>query len=222
MQDSPHRFGAWQRAPALWFTPPMTPRRKLLRLALALPLLAAAAPAPDAAAFIRAAGNELAAIVSHPASRTQRRAALGAFLDRVVDIPYVARFCLGRFWRRATPAQQANYLALFRDILVTSVLARVGAYRHPAANGFHVRILRPVPNGDVTDVTTEVVRPGSPAARVTWVVRQEPAGPRIIDLIAEGTSLRITVRADYTSFLDQHRGSIPTLLAAMARQAGTP
>ena len=164
MRESPM---SWRHPPLRAPLPRMIPRRPLLRLALALPLLAAAAPAPDAASFIRAAGTELTTIVSHPASPTQRRAALGAFLDRVVDIPYVARFCLGRFWRRATQAQKARYLTLFRDILVTSVLARVGAYRHPAANGFQVRILRPVKNGDVTDVTTEVVRPGSPAARVT-------------------------------------------------------
>lgn len=222
MHVDPRRRGAWQRTPALWLSPRMTPRRPLLRLALATPLLIAAAPAQDAAAFIRQAGDRLAAIVGQAQSPPARRRALGAFLDQVVDIPYVARFCLGRYWRRASPAQQARYVSLFRAILVTSVLARVGAYRHPDAKGFHVRILRPVLNGDVTDVTTEVARPGSPAAHVTWVVRMEPAGPRIIDLIAEGTSLRITVRADYASFLAEHGGSIPALLAAMARQAGTP
>ena len=209
----------------------MISRRPLLRLALALPLLGAGAdpalaagadPATQAGDFIRAAGNELAGIIGGDTAPAAKRRRLAAFLDRVVEIPTLARFCLGRFWRRATPDQRARYLVLYRSILVESVLARVGDYRHPQAQGMAVVIGRAVPRGGDIYVPTTVARPGQPQAAVTWVVRMEPAGPRIVDLIAEGTSLRITVRADYTSFLDQHQGSIPALLTAMAHQADAP
>ena len=214
-----HGNESWFRAPLLR----MISRRPLLRLALALPLLGAGAdPATQAGDFIRAAGNELAGIIGDDTAPAAKRRRLAAFLDRVVEIPTLARFCLGRFWRRATPDQRARYLVLYRSILVESVLARVGDYRHPQAQGMAVVIGRAVPRGRDTYVPTTVARPGQPQAAVTWVVRMEPAGPRIVDLIAEGTSLRITVRADYSSFLDQHHGSIPALLAAMAHQADAP
>jgi phospholipid transport system substrate-binding protein len=209
-------------------------RRRSLSLVLALlgaaPLAAlprippahAAAPAVStaaAAAFIRRAGDDLAAIIDAPGSPAAKRQRLGGFLDRAVDIPAVGRFCLGRFWRRATPAEQARYQHLFRGILLDSVMARVGDYHGEHAQGMHVAIGRAEPRGDDDIyVPTTVARAGSPPAQVTWVVRAEPAGLRIVDLIAEGTSLRITVRADYASFLDHHGDSIPTLLAAMQAQ----
>ena len=202
----------------------MTPRRALLHLALAAPFLAAAAPEPPtqaAATFIRAAGNELAAIIDADLPPAEKRRRLAAFLDRVVDIPGVARFCLGRFWRRASTDQQTRFVALYHGILLDSVLARVGTYRHPQQQGMQVQIGRAeARDGDIY-VPTSVARTGHPAAAVTWVVRIGPAGPHIVDLIAEGTSLRITVRSDYASFLNQHDDSIPALLDAMARQIST-
>lgn len=201
--------------------------RRALAACLALPLIgvvpapaAHAAPGPTgpAAAFIRRAGNDLAVIVDTQDPPAAKRARLGPFIDRVVDVPAVARFCLGRFWRRATPAQQAEYEHLFHGILLDSIMARVGTYRTPQAKGMHVVIGRAEPRGDDIYVPTTVDRPGAATVQVTWVVRPEPDGPRIVDLIAEGTSLRITVRADYASFLDQHGDDIPALLAAMRKQ----
>ncbi len=209
--------------------PAMTQRRALLRLALAAPFLvppflAAAAPetpTQTAADFIRAAGNELAGIIDADLPPAEKRRRLAAFLDRVVDIPGVARFCLGRFWRRASAAERTRFVALYHGILLDSVLARVGTYRHPRQQGMQVQIGRAeARDGDIY-VPTSVARAGHPAAAVTWVVRIGPSGPQIVDLIAEGTSLRITVRSDYASFLNQHDDSIPALLDAMARQVST-
>ena len=201
-----------RRALAAWLALP------LIGLVTAPALGAAPEPTGQAVAFIRKAGNDMAAIVDAPDPPAAKRARLGPFIDRVVDVPAVARFCLGRFWRRATPAQQAEYEHLFHGILLDSIMARVGDYRTPQATGMHVVIGRAEPRGGDIYVPTTVERPGAVAAQVTWVVQPEPAGPRIVDLIAEGTSLRITVRADYASFLSQHDDDIQTLLAAMRRQ----
>jgi phospholipid transport system substrate-binding protein len=37
-------------------------------------------------------------------------------------------------------------------------------------------------------------------------------------VVAEGTSLRLTQRSDYTSFLSQHNGDVGALIAALKRQ----
>ena len=53
---------------------------------------------------------------------------LAGIIDADVDVDGVARFCLGRFWRTATPAQQQQYLKLFRDMLVANISAKLGEY----------------------------------------------------------------------------------------------
>jgi len=75
----------------------------------------------------------------------------------------------------------------------------------------------------VTIVSSIVERPNNPPAKVEWVVGPTPNGPRIIDLVAEGTSLRLTQRSDYAAFVMRNNQSVEALLDALKQhlsQAG--
>jgi len=50
---------------------------------------------------------------------------------------------------------------------------------------------------------------------VDWVVSTATGTPRIVDVLAGGTSLRLTQSADFTSYLAHHDYSIHELIAAM-------
>jgi phospholipid transport system substrate-binding protein len=131
-----------------------------------------------------------------------------------VDVPAVAQFCLGRFWRIATPAQQQDYLALFHDVLVKSITGRLGEY-----TGVTVAVGRAQPREGAVGVATVVTRPNNPPTQVEWLVSTASGAPRIIDVIAEGTSMRLTQRSDYTSFLASHGDKVQALLDALRQQA---
>jgi phospholipid transport system substrate-binding protein len=194
-------------------------RRLLTGIAGVLVTSEAARGEPDlgwAAAFIRRSGSELSSIVAKADSTEARRALLQLFIDRVVDVDAVARFCLGRFWRQATAKQQQDYLHLFHSVLMKAVLGRVGDYEH---NEVRVTVERPEMRDGNVQVPTVVERTGNPPARVIWVVSPDADNPRIIDLLAEGTSLRLTVRGDYSAFLSRHDNDIGTLIDALRQQA---
>jgi phospholipid transport system substrate-binding protein len=174
-------------------------------------------PATRAADFIRQSGNDLAGLSAAATSSPVARDKLRAFLDRVADVDGVARFCLGRFWNSATPAQRDAYLAAFHEVLLNAVAIRLGDY--PAGGQTRVLIDHPTRNGDFYNVATTVERPGNPAAHVTWVVAIEGAGPKIVDVVAEGMSLRLTQRSDYASYLSRNGGDVDTLIRAMRAQA---
>jgi phospholipid transport system substrate-binding protein len=165
-----------------------------------------------AIAFIRRSGQELAAIVHDP---TDKRARLRAYLDRVVDVDGVARFCLGRFWNLATDAQRAAYTSIYHDVLMNAVLARVGSYGGPT---MQLTFGHAEMRGDTMQVPTILAHPGEPPATVTWVLRMDGPAPRLVDLIVVGTSLRVTVRSDYTAFLNSHGDNIDALIAALRQQ----
>ena len=169
-----------------------------------------------AAAYIRRVGDELAAIMATGGSSDARRQRLQPFLDRVVDIDGVARFCLGRFWQQATPVQQQEYLRLFRAALTNAVLGRVGDYEH---DDIRVVIGRPETRDGNVLVSTVVERTGTPPARVTWAISADTNNPRIVDVLAEGISLRLTMRADYNAYLTRHGDSIVALIDALREQA---
>ena len=82
-----------------------------------------------AASFMRQVGKELTAIVAGDTSKADERRKLQSLIDRVVAVDEIARFCLGRFWRQASPNQQRDYSQLFHSVLVKEVVVRLGDYQ---------------------------------------------------------------------------------------------
>ncbi len=167
----------------------------------------------SAAAFIQTSANQLLTAMKSTGSAAARRQVLQPILDRCVDVDGIGRFCLGRFWRIATPAQQQDYLALFHRSLLNSVTARLGDYQDVT-----ITVGRSAPmNGD-TLVDSTINAAGKPPAQVQWVVANISGAFKVVDVLAEGTSLRQTQRSDYTSFLDGHGGNVQALIDALKRQ----
>lgn len=180
----------------------------------ALPRMAWAQSAVDqASAFIEKTSLELASAVNGGASTKDKAAALQTIIDRSVDVSSVGRFCLGRFWRLATPAEQAEYIGLFHRVLVQNITGKVGDYQ-----GVAIAVVRTAQREDGVAVTTTVSRPNSAPNRVDWLVSSESGAIKIVDVIAEGTSLRLTQRNDYASFLSRNNNSVPALITALRQQ----
>ena len=171
-----------------------------------------------AAAFMKRVGNELADILARPASAHDREASLRGLIDHVVDVDNTARFCLGRFWSRASPRQQQEYVTLFHAVLMRTILTHIGQESRETGN---VRLsVEPsfAGPGEVF-VPMVIARGKTPPFRVTWTVSDDPKNPRIVDVMAEQISLRVTIRSDYAAFLSRHDGDVDALVAALRRQA---
>jgi phospholipid transport system substrate-binding protein len=98
------------------------------------------------------------------------------------------------------------------------LLAHISAESQARKNEVRVTIAHPDLRQDGVYVPTTIERSGNPPVRVTWVVRADALNPRLIDVIAEGVSLRLTVRNDYSAFLLHHGNNIDSLLEAMRNQ----
>ncbi len=190
--------------------------------AMALAILPPAARADTAAdtapavAMVRAFGNQLVAVVNGPGTLAQKHVQLQPVIDAAVDVPGVARFCLGQFWNVATPAQQQRFVGLFHQVLVTSITGHLGDFA-----GVSFAITGTEQRGAEAFVGTTVRRPEAPPADVQWVVSEASGAPRIVDVVAEGTSLRLTQRSDYLSYMSQHGNQVEALLAAIQHQVSS-
>jgi phospholipid transport system substrate-binding protein len=194
----------------------MINRRNFLSLAtlsVLFPLSVRAQSAEKAAAFVKSTGDRLVAVVNGPGSVSAKRAAMTQILNSDVDVEGIARFCLGRYWKQATPEQQKQYLALFHEVLVTNITAKLGEYQ-----GVTFTMGRSRPQDEEAVVSTTVIRPNNPPTAVDWIIANPTNTPKIIDVVAEGTSLRLTQRQDYASYLTHNNGSVDALIAAMKNQ----
>jgi phospholipid transport system substrate-binding protein len=194
----------------------MTYRRHLLTLAAVsalLPFSVRAQGTDKASAFVKSTGDRLVAIVNGPGSAASKRTAMTQILSTDVDVDGIGRFCLGRFWRQATPEQQKQYLSLFHEVLVTNITAKLGDYQ-----GVTFTMGRSRSQDEESVVSTVVVRPNNPPTAVDWIISNPSSAPRIVDVVAEGTSLRLTQRQDYASYLTHNNNNLDALIAAMKNQ----
>jgi phospholipid transport system substrate-binding protein len=201
----------------------MTLSRRLLLASLGLFLAESALHAGTAKAeisveqattFIDVVGRGLMDTVNGASNPAAKAEGLERIIENNVDISAVARFCIGRFWRIATPEQQKEYLELFHQVLVRNITGRVGEYQ-----GVSIVTNRATAREDGVAVTTTVTRPNNAPNRVDWLVTSETGKPRVIDVIAEGTSLRLTQRNDYLAFLSRNNNSVQALIEALRQQA---
>jgi phospholipid transport system substrate-binding protein len=172
-----------------------------------------AQPGETAVAFVKSTSDQLVAIANGPGSLREKRRRLQSVIDSTVDVDDIARFCLGRFWRIATPDQQKEYMILFHDLLVTEIVAHLGEYR-----GVRVTMGLARASADTEIVITIVERPNNPVTQVDWVVATNTGWPKIIDLLAEGTSMRLTHSADFTAYLARHQYNIHELVEGMRQR----
>ena len=168
-----------------------------------------------AASFIQATGQELVAAINAVGSPVaQRRERVAQILRRAVDVEGVGRFILGRWWRTATAEQQQEYLQLFEQVLIHNLSARFGEYQ-----GVRFSLGRTQARTEEDAlVSTIVERPGNPAFGLDWRVSEVGGQPKVVDVIAEGTSLRLTTRSEYSSVVTRNGGSVGALLVAMRQQ----
>ncbi|UPY37477.1 ABC transporter substrate-binding protein [Sediminicoccus sp. KRV36] len=188
----------------------------LAGLGLALPRPAAAQmDATRAITFIQTTGNAIvAAVNSTTLTAPQRQERVATLLRQALDIEGIGRFILGRWWRVASPAEQQEYLRLFEETVVRSLASRFGNYQGVR---FALGRSQQRTEDDVL-VTTVVERPGTEAFNLDWRVADVNGQPRVVDLVAEGTSLRLTQRSEYSAVVQRGGNQVAALLTAMRGQ----
>jgi phospholipid transport system substrate-binding protein len=181
--------------------------------ALLLPrtLAAQSTSATEAAAFIEAVGGEALTLIA--TDRLAGRASTERFrtlFNRIVDVPYVARFALGRFWNAANAAQQAEYVGLFEAWVVSIYADRFRSY---AGERFAVVGARDA------IVATDIERPGGPAVRVEWRVRSQGGALQVIDVAIGNISMARTQREEFESVILRGGGRVETLIEDLRRRS---
>ena len=194
------------------------PRRVLFAAMASLGALPAHAQQMDSAratAFVDRAGQDLVNAINDPRlNRTQRRDKVASILRNAIDIEGTGRFILGRYVRQASPAELQDYLKLFDEIIIRNLSSRFGEYR-----GVKFSLGRSQQRTEEDAlVSTQVERPNTAAFTLDWRVADINGHPKVVDVIAEGTSLRLTTRSEYAAVIQRNGGRVAALLDAMRGQ----
>ncbi len=159
----------------------------------------------------RVGRDSVAVLSNRTLTKAQRITYFRNILARNLDIPVLAKFMLGRHWKRATPEQRAAYIEVFSDFLLQTYATRLGGAK---VDSFEVWKTETAKGTKDIFVHSRIRRSGAPTVRAIWRVR--PYGEeefRVVDLVVEGISMAITLRQEFASIL--RRDGVDGLIAML-------
>ncbi len=152
-------------------------------------------------------------------SEDTREQALLNLVRRGFDIPTVGKFVLGRYWRKATPEQRAAFLDVFEKAAVRSFTPLLGKI---PLDSFKIVRVEYKQYKRITDIIVfSTIEPEKDnIIKIHWRLRlaYSLSAYKIIDITAEGVSLIVTMRAEYTTFI-RRNGGIDSLIAELRKKA---
>lgn len=160
-----------------------------------LPILATAQPvAPDV--LVRATVTDVLQVIRQSSDarvvqETVERKVLPHF-----DFRAMTQLAMGKFWRDASPAQQARLETAFRELLVRTYTAALSDASR-VERTVEVRPLSLKPGETETLVRTQVKEPGRPPLAIDYRMTVSAAGWKVTEIVAEGASLVISYRSSF-------------------------
>ena len=140
--------------------------------------------------------------------------ALFNLVDQVVlpnfDFVRMSRWVLGKYWRDATPAEQAQFILEFKRLLVRTYANALFNY-----NGEEVSV-QPVAAADdarTVTVRTELVRDGGGSIPIFYKMHDRDGDWKVFDVMVDGVSLVSTYRSSFAAEI--RRGGVGGLIDSL-------
>lgn len=151
----------------------------------------------EASKFANELGHQaLKVITDKSLAKDAKRVRLEALFEENVDIDWIGKFVLGRYWRGASDQQRQDYLANYKTFLIKHYTSNLTEFTD--AN-FEVTKVTPEDRGGNT-VTMHLKRPGAEDTIVNYTVRKNEKGKlNVYDIIVEGVSMITTQRSEFNS-----------------------
>ncbi len=132
-------------------------------------------------------------------------------LNSSFDVPTIARFTMGRYWRVATPAEQVEFRRLLQKVILDKYADRLLEFSGDRYTIDGARAL----NDKDTLVNSTIYPNDKPPVKFDWRLRKAGNVTKVIDLSVEGISMSVTHRTDFAGVIEGHGGKVKALLDAL-------
>ena len=196
---------------------------RLLRFALVLLAALALNASPAAAqgdprAFMTDMGTHVLKIINDKNSpEAQRKKEFQQLVENAFDIPKIAQFVLGRYWRTASDDEKQRFGQAFETYMIQVYWSRFTSY-----NGESFKVTGSQDDGGGTvSVATDLLRPesGQPPVKVSWSLAKSGGSYKICDASLEGVSQALTYRDEFSSIIERNGGKLSALIDQLNERA---
>jgi phospholipid transport system substrate-binding protein len=142
-------------------------------------------------------------------------------LDTHFDLPAIARFSAGPYWRAANQQERIDYVQTMRDVMIDTVVHnfdQLSGLRFTAidsqAKGDKMVLVR----GVFTDSTGK-----RPSVSIGWrVITPAMAPAKVLDVEIENISMLVTQKQENVTIIRQNEGRFSALIEAMRKRQQAP
>lgn len=151
------------------------------------------------------------------APRDDREARIRAILREGFDLKVLARLVLGKHWRKLDKAQRNEFVDVFEDAMVQQTLTIFGRYTGQTFDIVKVGADRTNPR--LIAILTNVARSNGALAKVNWRIRKDGEDYKIVDIVAEGVSMALTLRQEYSAVIERSGGKVEGLIEELRKSS---
>ncbi len=165
--------------------------------------------------IVELAGKAVKSLAAPDIDAAERRLRFSKLMHDYFAFKGIARWVLGRHWKRATEAEREEYLVLFERLMVVVYADRFAKY-----SGETLEVIRAeVRSEEDALVHSRIVRPeGQKPIDVAWRVRRKDDTFKIVDVMVEGLSMGLTQQKEFSSVIRQKGEGIEGLLKELRKR----
>ena len=147
-----------------------------------------------------------------------RRENVSELFDRYFDLPTIAKFSAGPYWRAADAHQKTAYESAIRNVIIGTVVHnfdQLSGLKFTATNSQAKGTQLVLVNGTFTDINQQ-----QPPIMVGWrVITAENAAPLILDVEIENISMLVTQKQENIAIIRKNEGKFAALIDAMKQRS---
>src|ERR1041384_5881417 len=167
----------------------------------------------DASTFVANVGTRGIQALRPEVSSSDRLARFQQLLQEAFDLPGIGMFALGRYRLSATAQEQQEFFRLYPDFTVRAFSIRLREY-----GGSSFRVIGTRAYGGETVVNSEIVRTNGSRGQLDCYLAERGNEYRITDVTVGGVSMKVALRDQFASWIENNGGRTSALLAVLRQQ----
>lgn len=148
-------------------------------------------------------------LINSDVSAAEKQQRFTKLFNEDLDLDFIGKFVLGRYWRTATPQQREEFISVYRKLNIQTWSERFNEFK---GKHFEFTGTENSKSADQIFVNTQVpMQEGAPAS-VKWRVKDTNGRMKVVDIIIENVSLAQTARSEYTSYIQKSPDGVAGLI----------
>lgn len=171
----------------------------------------------EAVEFVAGIGNAVVSnLADTKATSAQREELLRKILETNFDVKSISHFVLGRHVKLAAPNELNEFTKVFQDYIISLYVKQ---FAHYNGERFTVTGSLKSRTSSAVMVYGKIDSDGKEPIKLSFQLRPENQGFKIVDVRIEGISMVVTLRSDFVGFMDRNQGGVAKLIDMLRQRS---